>query len=96
MPFDFLEISGAIRSIGSFDYKTSQSYTLNVSVTDRGDPPLQSFALVYVNITNINDNKPQCSQGKSSDFHVGKMCLEKSIVGNTLGDSMINLDELIK
>jgi len=52
------ETSGAITIIGNLDYETSQSYTLNVSVTDRGYPPLQSFALVYINIADINDNVP--------------------------------------
>ena len=34
------------------------SYTLNIRVTDRGNPPLSSFGQLQVNVQDENDNAP--------------------------------------
>ncbi len=42
----------------SLDFETTQEYSFNVTVRDRGVPSRSSEAQVYIRIEDINDNSP--------------------------------------
>jgi len=57
------------------DRETEESYSLTITVSDRGTPPLNSSAVVMVTVTDVNDNAPvfvnteyhaQVSEGSSA------------------------------
>ena len=43
---------------GDLDRETKDMYTLEVTATDGGTPPLSSQSTVFVKITDANDNAP--------------------------------------
>lgn len=52
---------------------------MTVLVTDHGSPPRNATMLVYVTITDINDNRPffpQCLPGKEFHFKVCEVVLQ--------------------
>lgn len=54
--------SGVITTAHALDHENVSSYILNVSVTDNGDPPLTSNAVLVVYIIDVNDHRPIFSQ----------------------------------
>ncbi|XP_078145977.1 protocadherin-23 [Centroberyx gerrardi] len=61
------------------DRETTESYTLTVSVSDRGTPPLNSSAVVMVTVTDCNDNAPVFV---STEYHA--QVSENSLAGTRL------------
>lgn len=58
---DFFEInpqSGLIVTKQVLDHEITKHFNLKVRVTDNGTVPLSSEALVFVNVTDVNDNPP--------------------------------------
>lgn len=53
------ETSGEITVSAPLDYEEDVQYQFIVVVTDQGQPPLASSAVVTVNIQDLNDNAPQ-------------------------------------
>ena len=51
-------MSGAITPEGRLDYELQQQYTLEVTATDLGFPPLNDTFTLIVNILDQNDNPP--------------------------------------
>ncbi|XP_052268409.1 protocadherin Fat 1-like [Dreissena polymorpha] len=54
-------ISGAISVLGSLDYETLTSYSLNVKVADGGTPTKTVTAAVTINVSAVSDEKPKCT-----------------------------------
>ena len=54
--------SGVITTAHALDHENVSSYILNVSVTDNGDPPLTSNAVLVVYVIDVNDHRPIFSQ----------------------------------
>ncbi|XP_078366665.1 protocadherin Fat 4-like [Oculina patagonica] len=57
--------TGVISSYQEFDYDESpQKYTLTLTATDKGEPPLSGNTTVIVELENVNDNTPSFTQQK--------------------------------
>ncbi|XP_066518474.1 protocadherin-23 [Hoplias malabaricus] len=73
------------RSVGylvlcdALDRETTETYSLVVTVMDRGVPPLNSSTSVLVTVLDINDNEPVFS---SSEYHT--QISENCLLGTTL------------
>ena len=39
----------------ALDFETTPSFTLNVTVTDNGNPQLSDTAVITINLTNVNE-----------------------------------------
>ena len=50
--------SGALSLSRPLDYETAVQYVLNISASDLGEPRLQNFTDVTVNVIDVNDNSP--------------------------------------
>uniref|UniRef100_A0A672Y6W7 Protocadherin-16 n=1 Tax=Sphaeramia orbicularis TaxID=375764 RepID=A0A672Y6W7_9TELE len=68
-----LQVENVMKNVGKLvlcnplDRETTESYTLTVSVSDRGTPPLNSSAVVMVTVSDCNDNAPVFS---NTEYHV--------------------------
>ena len=59
-PYFFVSsIDGIISSNTSFDYESQRQYNFQVRARDFGQPPLESFTYVQVNILNQNEYAPE-------------------------------------
>lgn len=80
-----IQVENQMKNLGKLvlcnplDRETTETYTLTVSVSDRGTPPLNSSAVVMVTVTDCNDNVPVFS---SSEYHA--QVSENSQVGTRL------------
>ena len=54
--------SGVITTAHALDHENVSSYMLNVSVTDNGDLPLTSNAVLIIYVIDVNDHRPIFSQ----------------------------------
>ena len=54
--------SGVITTAHALDHENVSSYMLNVSVTDNGDSPLTSNAVLIIYVIDVNDHRPIFSQ----------------------------------
>ncbi|XP_058496874.1 protocadherin-23 [Solea solea] len=79
------QVENQLKNVGKLvlcnplDRETTDSYTLTVTVSDRGTPPLNSSAVVMVTVTDCNDNAPVFS---SAEYHA--RLSENSLVGTSL------------
>ena len=71
--FDIERYSGDLVVSGILDRETMASYVINISAFDTGDPILESYTVVTIDILDINDNSPVFS----SDLYVGS--IEESV-----------------
>lgn len=80
-----VQIENQWRNVGKLvlcnplDRETRESYVLTVSVSDRGNPPLNSSAVVMLTVADCNDNVPVFS---SPEYHA--QVSENSPVGTRL------------
>lgn len=80
-----VQIENQWRNVGklvlcnTLDRETTESYVLTVSVSDRGNPPLNSSAVVMLTVADCNDNAPVFS---STEYHA--QVSENSPVGTRL------------
>ncbi|NXN98030.1 PCDA3 protein, partial [Rhinopomastus cyanomelas] len=51
--------TGEIRLMGSLDYETVTFYELQITVKDRGTPPLSGHCSVELQVLDVNDNAPE-------------------------------------
>ncbi|KAL1023495.1 hypothetical protein UPYG_G00041480 [Umbra pygmaea] len=72
-------ISGSLVLCQQLDRETTESYTLTVTVSDRGLPPLNSSVVVEVMVEDVNDNEPAFISG---EYHA--QVRESSPVGTRL------------
>lgn len=70
---------GQVVLCDTLDQETTDTYSLTVTVTDRGTPPLNSSAVVSVKVLDINDNAPIFS---SPEYHA--RVTENSPIGTAL------------
>lgn len=56
--------SGVIRTAAALDKETKGSYTLTITATDHGKPPLKKNAFVFIRVKDVNDNAPEFKQKK--------------------------------
>lgn len=67
-------LSGELISWVALDHEHQVHHQVSVLVTDQGSPPRNASMVVYVTVTDINDNRPyfpQCLPGK--ELHI-KVC----------------------
>ncbi|XP_073677298.1 protocadherin-20 [Garra rufa] len=57
-PFRIHEETGLISVAESLDREQQETYILKVLARDGGDPPQEGFAIVSVNVLDLNDNPP--------------------------------------
>lgn len=58
---DFADVDGTtgfITTSRSLDYELANTHQLRLRCFDNGVPPMEAFAIVEVNVTDINDNSP--------------------------------------
>ncbi|XP_063344437.1 protocadherin alpha-10-like [Pelmatolapia mariae] len=48
---------------GPLDRETAPQYNISITATDEGSPPLSSTSVITVHVSDVNDNKPQFSEG---------------------------------
>ena len=72
--------TGVVTTRTVLSYNSPPKYSLNVTVTDKGSPPLYSSCVVIVTVTAANNNAPQFSQPFYS-FDV----VEGTAVGTVIG-----------
>lgn len=73
-PLFSLRSSGELISGVALDHERQVHHQLTVLVTDHGSPPRNASMVVYVSVTDVNDNRPyfpQCFPGK--ELHI-KVC----------------------
>ncbi|XP_041350813.1 protocadherin Fat 4-like [Gigantopelta aegis] len=59
MPFTIDPDTGQITTTGTLDMERIESYNFPVFVSDNGKPVCTSSATVYINVLDVNDNRPQ-------------------------------------
>lgn len=80
-----IEVENQMKNLGKLvlcnplDRETTESYTITLSVSDRGMPPLNDSAVIMVTVTDCNDNAPVFS---STEYH--SHLSENSQVGTSL------------
>jgi len=57
--FEIGRNDGVIRVIGALDRETKEHYALNISALDGSYYPLEGFGMVFITLSDINDNKPR-------------------------------------
>ena len=50
--------SGIVRLIKNLDYEKRKFYEIEVTATDRGEPPKSATSILHVSVTDVNDNPP--------------------------------------
>lgn len=56
--FELHEKSGEMKVKGSLDFETNKDFHLLVEARDSGVPPFSSYAEIYLNVSDVNDNPP--------------------------------------
>nr|XP_006811702.1 PREDICTED: protocadherin Fat 4-like [Saccoglossus kowalevskii] len=67
--FDIDTYSGDLFVTGILDRESIPSYVINISAYDTGNPILESYTVVIIDILDINDNSPVFS----SDLYIGSI-----------------------
>lgn len=80
--------TGTLTLLRHLDYETSQKHALIVKAVDLGDPPLSTNLTVYVDVQDVNDNKPIFTR---SQYHVN-VSEETSINSRILQVEAIDYD----
>ncbi|CAJ1052587.1 protocadherin-23 [Xyrichtys novacula] len=91
-----VQVDSLIRNVGKvvlcnpLDREMTESYTLTVTVSDRGTPSLNSSAVVMVTVTDCNDNAPVFASTEyhaqvSENSHVGTRLVQVSAQDPDLG-----------
>ena len=72
--FTIDSLSGEIFTTSTFDYESSSPnlHKLKVVASDNGLPPKASFALVYINIVDENDNCPVFNSLQPRHFNISR------------------------
>ncbi|XP_020495326.2 protocadherin-23 [Labrus bergylta] len=90
------QVENLMRNVGKvvlcnpLDHEMTESYSLTVSVSDRGTPPLNSSAVVMVTVSDCNDNAPifvstEYHTQVSENSHVGTRLVQVSAQDPDLG-----------
>uniref|UniRef100_A0A1A9W0E8 Cadherin domain-containing protein n=1 Tax=Glossina brevipalpis TaxID=37001 RepID=A0A1A9W0E8_9MUSC len=83
LPFTLGAVDGLLRVAGKLDREQRASYTLNVTVRDRGEPSKSTRGQILVKILDENDNNPifdpkQYSASVAENASIGAMVLQVS------------------
>ncbi|XP_057206159.1 protocadherin gamma-A11-like [Triplophysa rosa] len=57
--FELDKVTGKIRVKGKIDFEENEMYSLNIKVSDKGRPPMNTDCRVIIKIVDINDNEPE-------------------------------------
>uniref|UniRef100_A0A3B5A9T2 Cadherin domain-containing protein n=1 Tax=Stegastes partitus TaxID=144197 RepID=A0A3B5A9T2_9TELE len=60
--FHVEQLSGALTVENPLDHENKKEFSLLIEARDSGSPPFSSFSVIYINITDVNDNFPQFTQ----------------------------------
>eukprot|EP00794_Sanderia_malayensis_P015994 gene15994-17605_t len=67
--------NGQLTIASTLNYEERKDYELTVVATDNGTPSLSGYAVIFINVTNVNDNPPmfkeQCSNTISESHPIG-------------------------
>ncbi|KAM3624462.1 uncharacterized protein V6R79_023812 [Siganus canaliculatus] len=77
--FRFRE-DGMLLAVGSLDRESRETYELIIRASDKGSPQRESFTTVRVNLTDVNDNRPEFS----SSSYVSSILLKDAVKGKLL------------
>ncbi len=78
-PYFFVSlIDGVISTNVSFDYEFKRQYNFQVRARDMGNPPLESYTYVQVNIINQNEYSPQFEK-KIYRFYINENSTNQSM-----------------
>ncbi|KAM3622826.1 uncharacterized protein V6R79_003596 [Siganus canaliculatus] len=77
--FSFRE-DGMLLAVGSLDRESREMYELIIKASDKGSPQRESFTTVRVNLTDVNDNRPEFSSGS----YVSSILLKDAVKGKLL------------
>ena len=69
-------------SVKKLDYETTQQILIDITISDGGNPPLTDSGVVLINITDVNDNRPNLTK---TEFNV--------MEGLGLGRFLVNLND---
>ena len=82
-------LTGQLSLISSLDFEEENSFTLTVVAKDQGTPVMSGTAMVYINVTNVNDHPPNISGNVEIDV------LESEPVGFEVAQfTATDLDEM--
>ena len=93
---------GVLSTNTSFDYELKRQYLFQVCARDHGQPPLESFVNIQINIININEYSPQFEED-NYEFHINENETIKFIgqvkaydqdYGDTISYSLSNYEDL--
>ncbi|XP_060667097.1 LOW QUALITY PROTEIN: cadherin-related tumor suppressor [Drosophila nasuta] len=91
-PFTLNPTDGVLRVADALDREIQNSYILNITARDRGDPPLSTQAQLTIKILDENDNTPvfdpkQYSASVAENASIGAMVLQVSATDMDDGDN---------
>ena len=62
------ESSGQIQAVQSLDFETTQSYTLELSASDRGNPVMSDTTTLTINVVNVNEDPPMLNGSQAVEI----------------------------
>ncbi|XP_028404999.1 cadherin-23-like isoform X3 [Dendronephthya gigantea] len=84
---------GLVLTRSSPDRESQSVYTLNVSVSDSGDPKMFAYAMVIVNILDENDNSPKFEiTVDKKKIEEGATTLNTTVANNSASDNDLGLN----
>lgn len=66
--FEIEETTGYVSVVAALDRESISSYVLEIEASDHGTPPLSSYVLCNIDISDANDSPPQFSQSNYTAF----------------------------
>jgi hypothetical protein len=100
--FSITPNDGILSTNTSFDYELKRQYTFQVRARDHGQPPLESFVNIRINIININEYSPQfekdhyefnLNENETIKF-VGQVKAHDRDYGDSISYSLSNYEDL--
>uniref|UniRef100_A0A8C1UYM9 Protocadherin alpha subfamily C, 2 n=1 Tax=Cyprinus carpio TaxID=7962 RepID=A0A8C1UYM9_CYPCA len=99
MPFElkssFKENIYSLVTKGRLDREVTSRYEITVTATDLGKPPLSSFKILYIQVSDVNDNAPEFLQNSYELYLSENNVAGASIFSVTAFDRDLNENALI-
>ena len=82
--FTIIATTGEIRTLTTLDYEATTNYNLEVTATDGGTTPKTQSATVSIDISNVNDNAPSCT-----NYYIAVTLAESAAVNDAVRDGSL-------